>query len=74
MQRWPTLVFLRDGQYVTALSAMRDWDDYLRDVAQALRIARDARAGIGIPAGVVVLQGGRPLPLNLPLTETTRPA
>lgn len=49
VQRWPTLVFLRDGQYVTALSAMRDWDDYLRDVAQALQSPVTRAPGIGIP-------------------------
>jgi len=49
VQRWPTLVFLRDGQYVTALSAMRDWDDYLRDVAQALQSPVTRAPTIGIP-------------------------
>lgn len=49
VQRWPTLVFVRDGQYVTALSAMRDWDDYLRDVAQALQAPVSRAPTIGIP-------------------------
>lgn len=25
LQRWPALVFLRDGQYVTTLAGMHDW-------------------------------------------------
>ena len=35
-QRWPTLLFLRDGKYVTTLSGMHDWDDFLREMQQAL--------------------------------------
>jgi hydrogenase-1 operon protein HyaE len=35
-QRWPTLLFLRDGKYVTTLSGMYDWDDFLREMQQAL--------------------------------------
>lgn len=49
VQRWPTLVFLRDGEYVTALSGMRDWDVYLRDVAQALQSPVARAPSIGIP-------------------------
>lgn len=49
VQRWPSLVFLRDGQYVTVLSGMRDWDDYLRDVAQALQTLPSRAPSIGIP-------------------------
>lgn len=35
-QRWPTLLFLRDGKYVTTLSGMHDWDDFLRFMEQCL--------------------------------------
>ena len=34
-QRWPTLLFFRDGQYVTAIAGMQDWDVYLAGVAAA---------------------------------------
>lgn len=36
LRRWPTLVWLRDGGYVTVLDGMHDWDDYLRLAEQAL--------------------------------------
>lgn len=55
VQRWPTLVFVRDGQYVAALPGMRDWDDYLRDVAQALDAPVSRAPTVGIP---VVAAGG----------------
>ncbi|MBX9869323.1 MAG: hydrogenase, partial [Burkholderiaceae bacterium] len=47
--RRPALVFLRDGQYVTTVAGMLDWDDYLREVAQALRMPPSRVPGIGIP-------------------------
>lgn len=47
-QRWPTLLFLRDGQYVTTLSGMHDWDVFVDRVTQALEMPV-SRAPIGIP-------------------------
>jgi hydrogenase-1 operon protein HyaE len=47
-QRWPTLLFLRDGQYVTTLSGMHDWDVFIERVTQALAMPV-SRAPIGIP-------------------------
>lgn len=48
-QRWPTLLFLRDGQYVTTLSGMHDWDDYLQEMARALAMPISRAPTIGIP-------------------------
>ncbi|MBI3345708.1 MAG: hydrogenase [Burkholderiales bacterium] len=48
-QRWPTLLFLRDGQYVTTLSGMHDWDDFLRKAEEALAAPVTRPPGIGIP-------------------------
>lgn len=39
VQRWPSLVWLRDGGYLGTTSGMKDWDDYVREL-QALRQAR----------------------------------
>lgn len=47
--RRPALVFMRDGQYVTTVAGMLDWDDYLREVAQALAMPPSRVPGIGIP-------------------------
>ncbi len=54
-QRWPALLFFRDGQYVTALCGMQDWEDFLRAVAQALAAPPSRAPTVGIP---VVSQGG----------------
>jgi hydrogenase-1 operon protein HyaE len=48
-QRWPTLLFLRDGQYVTTLSGMHDWDDYVREMGKALSMPVSRAPTIGIP-------------------------
>jgi hydrogenase-1 operon protein HyaE len=49
VQRWPSLVFLRDGGYLGTVSGMRDWDDYVREVGELL--ARDVSRAptVGIP-------------------------
>ena len=47
--RRPALVFLRDGQYVANVSGMLDWDDYVREVGQALAMPTSRVPGIGIP-------------------------
>ncbi|WP_019916022.1 hydrogenase [Methyloversatilis discipulorum] len=47
--RWPALVFVRDGQYVTVLSGMLDWDVYVERVAEALAMAASRAPTIGIP-------------------------
>lgn len=48
-QRWPTLLFFRDGQYITALPGMQDWEVYLQQVAQALSSPPSRPPTIGIP-------------------------
>jgi len=48
-QRWPALVFLRDGLYVTTVSGMHDWDDYLQRVRDALAMPTSRAPTIGIP-------------------------
>lgn len=48
-QRWPTLLFFRDGQYVTAIAGMQDWDVYLQGVAAALTMPTSRAPTIGIP-------------------------
>ena len=36
VQRWPSMVFLRGGQYVATIAGMLDWTDYLARVAEVL--------------------------------------
>jgi hydrogenase-1 operon protein HyaE len=47
--RWPALVFVRDGQYVTVLSGMLDWDVYVERVAEALAMPASRAPTVGIP-------------------------
>jgi hydrogenase-1 operon protein HyaE len=47
--RWPSLVFMRDGQYLATLSGMKDWDVFVAEVGQALRAQPTRRPGVGIP-------------------------
>jgi hydrogenase-1 operon protein HyaE len=49
MQRWPSLVFLRDGGYLGTVSGMHDWDDYLQAVARTLDAPVTRAPSIGIP-------------------------
>lgn len=42
VQRWPSLVFLRDGGYLGCVSGMQDWSDYLAEL-QTLRAATPGR-------------------------------
>ena len=48
-QRWPALMFWRDGQYVTVVAGMHDWDVYLKLIEQALAMPTSRLPGIGIP-------------------------
>lgn len=48
-QRWPSLVFLRDGGYVGVLAGMHDWTDYVTRVRELLAAPTTRVPGIGIP-------------------------
>ena len=56
-QRWPTLMFFRSGHYVTTLSGMHDWTDYLALLAQALAAPVSRAPTIGIPVVSSQAQG-----------------
>jgi hydrogenase-1 operon protein HyaE len=47
--RWPSLLFLRDGQYVTLLAGMHDWTDFVAKVAEALALPVGRAPTVGIP-------------------------
>ncbi|MBS97228.1 MAG: hydrogenase [Oceanospirillaceae bacterium] len=46
---WPTLVFLREGRYLGALSRVRNWDEYLAEIERILSLEPSRDPGIGIP-------------------------
>ena len=53
-RRWPAFVILSDGKYVGAVDGLRNWDEYLTEVARLLDAApsRPPTLGIAIKGGV----------------------
>jgi hydrogenase-1 operon protein HyaE len=47
-RRWPALVLLRDGGYVGAIDGLRNWDEYVREVARLLDAPVTRPPSIGI--------------------------
>ena len=49
-RRWPALVLLRDGRYVGAVDGLRDWGEYVGEVARLLEapVARAPSIGIAV--------------------------
>ncbi|MEO8676048.1 MAG: hydrogenase [Casimicrobiaceae bacterium] len=48
-RRWPAFVILADGHYVGAVDGLRNWDEYLVEVAALLERAPARPPTIGIP-------------------------
>ncbi len=48
-RHWPSLVFVRDGSYVTTVHGLLDWSDYVAAVADALQRPTSRPPTIGIP-------------------------
>jgi hydrogenase-1 operon protein HyaE len=49
VQRWPSLLFLRDGGYVGTLAGMHDWLPFVDQVRALLATPVSRAPGIGIP-------------------------
>ena len=49
VQRWPSLVFLRAGEYLATLSRMKDWEPFVAEVREALAARPSRRPTVGIP-------------------------
>lgn len=49
INRWPTLLFLRDGKFVTSIAGMLDWQPFVQAVEAALRMPTSRPPTIGIP-------------------------
>jgi hydrogenase-1 operon protein HyaE len=49
VQRWPSLVLLRDGGWVATLSGMKDWSDFVAELGQALQQPATRAPSVGIP-------------------------
>lgn len=46
---FPALVFLRDGEYLGAITRVLDWDDYLRETARILALEPSAPPPFPMP-------------------------
>ncbi len=57
--RAPAVVFLRDGDYLGALSGIRNWSEYLEEVARLLAGPPRPRP-IGVPVRAAGAPGGCP--------------
>lgn len=49
VRQWPTLVFLRDGEYLGALPRVRNWDEYLTQIRDLLDGETRRPPTVGIP-------------------------
>lgn len=47
-RRWPALVLLRDGAYLGAIDGLRNWDDYLDEMAGLLDAIPTRPPAIGV--------------------------
>jgi len=47
-RRWPAFVVLHDGQYVGAVDGLRNWDEYLAEVAHLLAAPPTRAPTVGI--------------------------
>lgn len=58
-RRWPALVVLRDGGYVGAIDGLRNWDDYVNELARLLAapVIRPPSIGVAV-AGAAAPEGG----------------
>ena len=57
VQRWPSLVFLREGRYVATVAGMHDWAEFRRLIAESLAAPAARAPTVGIP---VVAAGAPP--------------
>lgn len=48
VRRWPALVLLNDGRYVGAIEGLRDWHNYVAELARLLQAVPGRPPGIGI--------------------------
>ncbi|MBU0621342.1 MAG: hydrogenase [Gammaproteobacteria bacterium] len=58
--RWPSLVFVRDGDYVGVIDGMRNWEEYTREIAAMMNKPTGRAPSVGIP----VMAAGEPSACN----------
>lgn len=48
-REWPTLIFLRKGEYLGAISRVQDWNDYIMKINDLLTSEPKKVLSIGVP-------------------------
>ena len=56
-KEWPTLVFLRKGEYLGAISRVQDWNDYIRTINELLTSEPKKVHSIGVPIKTAAATG-----------------
>jgi hydrogenase-1 operon protein HyaE len=49
VRRWPAFIVLRDGAYVGAVEGLRNWDEYMGELARLLDAEPSRAPTIGVP-------------------------
>lgn len=57
-RRWPALVLLRDGRYIGAIDGLREWGEYMAEVARLLEAPATRAPSIGIAVAAPGGAGG----------------
>ena len=57
-RRWPALVVLSDGKYVGAIDGLRDWDEFLNELARLLEAAPQRAPTIGVAVRAAAADAG----------------
>ncbi|MFZ5539008.1 MAG: hydrogenase [Pseudomonadota bacterium] len=58
LRRWPALVMLKDGRYVGAIDGLRDWREYLDEIARLLAAEPTRPPAVGIAVRAAAPNGG----------------
>jgi len=51
-RRWPALVMLADGRYVGAVDGLRNWDEYMNEIAELVVAPPTRPPSIGVAVAV----------------------
>lgn len=56
-RRWPALVMLADGRYVGTIDGLRNWDEYLNELAQLVVAPPTRPPSVGIAVAAAGVSG-----------------
>ncbi len=53
-KKWPSLVFIRDGEYLGVISKVQDWRDYIIKINELLESKTQSAPGFIIPVKSII--------------------